>query len=283
MANNKSLTLKDLFNKLPGAISGWEKTNRGVIYDRTNLFEYINGGAELFISYDFKDMIAVSYTKEGFPEIKIDVFDMGNSANAFGIFCHSHETVDGFVGPEVESEYASGLLTFWKGKYYISILTYPETKEKKAIVKRIAQIFSELIREESKKPPLISRLPSENLLADSIRYFRNHVWLNSYYFVSNDNILNINNKTEAALARYTFAGHETNPIIVLLVSYPNPQEAKTAYSSFINHYLVDDDGFKQLESGNWIGSLIKGRLLAVVFNSSAQQQAMGLLNKINFK
>ncbi len=283
MANNNLLTLTELTEKLPLGIQGWKKCTEGTVYNPENLFEYINGAAELYISYSFKYLAARTYTKEGFPEIKIDIFDMGNSLNAFGVFSHSRESVDRFVAPGVESEYASGLLTFWKGRYYISILAYPETEEKKSIVKKLARHISGLIREESRKPPIIALLPSEDLVPQSIRYFRHYIWLNSHYFISDKNILHINKGTEAVLAKYNFDRKGETTSLLLLVTYPDPAKAKTAYESFLKNYLHLHDaqeGFKQLEDHRWTGCKYDGKLVSIVFNAPGLEQAKTLLTRV---
>ncbi len=285
MANNNRLTLIELTKKLPLEIQGWEKSADEGIYKPENLFEYINGAAELYISYSFKYLVARTYKKKGFPEIKIDIFDMGSSLNAFGVFSHSRESVDRFVAPGVESEYAGGLLTFWKGRYYVSILAYPETEEKKNIVQKLARHISSLIREESRKPPIIALLPSENLVPQSIRYFRHYIWLNSHYFISDKNILFINKDegTEAVLAKYRFDRKGKTIILLLLVTYPDPVKAKIASRSFLKNYLHLPDaqeGFKQLEDHCWTGCKYDGKIVSIVFNAPDLEQAKILLEKV---
>ena len=53
-----------------------------------------------------------TYQKEGQPEIIVDLFDMGTSQNAYGVFSHARETVEQNFGQG--SQYTEGLLIFWK-------------------------------------------------------------------------------------------------------------------------------------------------------------------------
>jgi hypothetical protein len=279
--NPSASTLTALTDRLPAEILGWKKSAAGDIYNPDNLFEYINGGAELYISYDFKHLVARTYKKEGFDDIKIDIFDMGNSYNAFGVFCHSREAVDRFVAPDVESEYAAGLLTFWKGRYYVSILAYPETAEKKNIVQTAARSLARRIKEESSKPPLVELLPQENLDSRSIRYFRHYIWLNSHYFVSHKNILNMDKSTEAVLARYKLGGEGKYASVLLFVTYPDPAKAENAYRSFSSQFLTDaEGGFKQMEDRRWTGAVKDRNRVSIVFNAPTLQEAKAFLAKI---
>ncbi len=278
-------TMKNLSNALPGEMNGWEKTAQDTFYNPKTLFKYINGGAELYISYNFKQMLAQKYLKEvdgETAEITVDIFDMGNSYNAFGVFAHSSEFPDKAedrVGQG--SEYASGLLTSWKDKYYISILAYPENEEKKKTVLKIGQAIVNAIPEQGSLPPILSLLPEENLVPGSIRYFYHYIWLNSHYFISDQDILNINPETQAVLAKYKEGGAK---FFVLLVTYPGKEKANTAYKSFLNHFLPDaQEGVKQLEDGRWTGSTLEDRLIAVVLDAPNRKTVDGFLKKIKNK
>ena len=131
---------------LPVEINGWKKTEKDVIYTPKNLFKYITGGAELYISYGFKKVLTCKYKKENGPDITLDIFDMGTPSNAFGVFTHGFETTNEDMGQG--SEYSDGLLTFWKGKYYVSILSFPETKELKKTILKLGRTIDGFIKKK---------------------------------------------------------------------------------------------------------------------------------------
>lgn len=282
MADNTNTQLTDLLEKLPGTIDGWKKSAKSAVYGPDNLFKYINGGAELYISYRFKQLAARTYHKEKLPEIKIDIFDMGHSHHAFGVFSHSRETLDTFVAPGVESEYAAGLLTFWKGRFYVSILAYPETAEKRAIVKKLAGDIAARITGENSKPPVVSKLPRPGLIPESVRYFQHYIWLNSHYYVSDKNILGIDHHTGAVLAKFSYKkGNDIGEYLLLLVSYPDNAKARAGADGFFKHFLPDaSDGFKKLEDSKWCGCIIDGSLVGIVFNAPTLDKAKEVLNGI---
>ena len=283
MAKTTTINLTELAEQLPGEVNGWKKSAQGTFYTPGNLFEYIDGAAELYISYNFRQMLAQKYEKGELPEITMDIFDMGNSFNAFGVFSHSREALDQSIAPEVESEYASGLLTFWKGRFYVSIMAYPETEEKKQTVLTLGRHIAGLIQETSQIPPLISKLPAENLIKESIRYFQHYIWLNSHYFISDQDILHIDKDTHAVLAKYKDQPG-TDSYYILLVAYPDTLKAEAAYRNFMKHYLPDaQDGVKQLEDGKWTGCEQSGNLVTVVLNAPGADKVRTLINTITLK
>jgi len=269
-------SLENLYSILPAELDGWKKAESTATYDRSNLFDYIDGGAELYISYNFQRLLAVRYKGTGDEEIVIDIFDMGNSYDAFGVFSHGREREDGLVGQG--SEYNAGLLTFWKDRFYVSILAYPETQAKKELVLSLGRKLADAVPKEGELPPVIGLLPRADLVPESIRYFHHHIWLNSHFFIANENILLIDDKTEAVLAKYKT---DDKPVHLLVALYPDKATAKKAEQSFLQNYLPDaSGGMAQLPDGRWTACRIRENRLAVVFNAPSRENALSYLDRI---
>ena len=229
-------SIENLRSKLPQRISSWQLKEEH-IYDHQNLFEYINGGAELYLSYGFLNVSSREYMSEGEPSIFLDIFDMSNPKNAFGVFSHSRETIQATFGQG--SQYTAGLLLFWKDHYFVSILAHPETEASKKAVFWLARQIETAIGTEGSLPEILSLLPQVSLVKESIRYFRHYIWLNSYYFVAHENILGIDENTDALLAKY---GDQQQRHLLLIVKYPTEKDAKIAYRDFVKHYLPELSG-----------------------------------------
>jgi hypothetical protein len=268
--------ISEFYQNLPDTIAGWKKADPPNLYTPGNLSTYIDGGAELFISYNFKNALSMKYTDPADNEIVVDIFDMGSAPDAFGVFAHSRETIDDHFGQG--SEYAAGLLTFWKDCYYVSILAYPETAEKREVVFKLGQAIAGAIKNEGALPPIIALLPAENLLPETVRYFHHDIWLNSFYFVSNENVLNIGNDTPAALGKYRQGGAT---FFLLLVRYPDAARAEAAARQF-RQKLLDgaEDGMRPTKEGRWTGLQCRGDLVSVVFNAPDTPTVRALLAKI---
>jgi hypothetical protein len=271
-----SQSLEKLYSALPDEVSGWKKASPPDSYDKTNLFDYIDGGAELYISYNFQKLLAARYRGAGDEEIVIDMFDMGNSYNAYGLFSHGREREDGLAGQG--SEYNAGLLAFWKDRYYVSILAYPETEAKKTLVLGLGRTLAEAIPEEGELPPVIGLLPKPNLIPESVRYFHHYIWLNSHFFIANKNILLIDDETQAVLAKYKT---EAKPMPLLVALYPDEAKAKQAEQSFMRNYLKDATGrMAQMPDGLWTGCRREGNRLSIVFNAPSEAAARSYLDMI---
>lgn len=269
-----------LADLLPQELEGWTTDGKDRIYHRNNLYEYIDGGAELYLSYNFKKVLHRIYTAPEQPDILLDLFDMGNSKNAFGVFSHTRETVNNTFGQG--SQYTEGLLLFWKDRYYVSVLASPETEESKKAVFTLARHIDDAVKSRGPLPEILSLLPGESLIEESIRYFHHYIWLNSHYFISHENILFINKKTDAVLAKYK---DQQNQYLLLLVKYPKEKETVAAYQSFIQNYLPELAGqtMVQIEDSTWTACRRKKNYLVIVFNASEKIVAESMIKRIEQK
>ena len=72
----------------PGDGAGWQWDFEPEIYTPENLYEYINGEAEVYNDYEFMEMVTASHARRDDPmaSVKFDIYDMGTPLNAFGIY-----------------------------------------------------------------------------------------------------------------------------------------------------------------------------------------------------
>ncbi len=267
----------DITVLLPDTIEDWKVSAKDQMYSRENLYKYIDGGAELYISYGFKKVINRTYSKPGQPDIVVDLFDMGTSQNAFGVFSHSRETIDNTFGQG--SQYTQGQLLFWKNHFFVSILASPETVESKKAVFNIARKIEAAIKGKGPLPEILTFLPQQSLVRGSIRYFHHYIWLNSYLFVADRNILHINDKTDVLLAKY---GEQKKRYILLLVKYKKNKDAETAYNDFIKYYLpgLSGESVVQIKDGTWTACQLAEKLLIIVFNAPIKDKAIHLIETV---
>jgi len=270
-------TQSNLADLLPDGPEGWKISGKDRVYNRKNLYEYIDGGAELYLSYDFNKVINRIYSAPGQPDILLDLFDMGSSQDSYGVFSHGREIVEYTFGQG--SQYTSGLLLFWKDRYFVSILASPETEESKEAVFTLAGQIDAAIEAEGPLPEILSLLPRESLIEASIRYFHHYIWLNSYYFVAQENILRIDEKTDAVLAKYS---DQKKRHILLVVKYPGEKEAETAYENFVQIYLpeLSHHPAVKIEDGTWTACRRIHNHIVVVFNADEEMKAISLMKSV---
>ena len=123
----------DFGQSIPKKIMGWGAAGRDTVYDRKTLFDYMDGGAEVYLAFDFKQVFVRKFKGPAKGELALDIYDMGSPEEAFGIFSCDREDPEAGIGQE--SEYGLGLLRFWQGRYFVSITASDdEKKAEKAIL-----------------------------------------------------------------------------------------------------------------------------------------------------
>jgi len=114
-----SVTLSDLLPE----IEGWKISDGPHLYNRDNLYEYINGNCELYFSYGFKELISAYYQDLTDPsrEITVDIYDQGTVLNAFGVY--SSMTHPDYDYAEIGNEaiLSSQEIRFWQNRYEVEI------------------------------------------------------------------------------------------------------------------------------------------------------------------
>jgi hypothetical protein len=258
---------------LPAMVGRWKKPDKPAVYDRDTLYTYIDGGSELYLAFDFVGAIAIEYAAGEDDTIKVDLFDMGGPRGAFGAFAHGRETLAEEVGQG--SDYGGGLLTFWKGRWFVSILGYPETEDKRKAVYELGKSIAALIPETGSLPPIIAALPKEGLVGASVRTFHHPLLQNDYVTVSFENPLGIGKETEAVLARYALQGERH---VLMLVDYPTEDDAGKARRAFTESVL---GGAAPARMGDrWAGIRQSGKRLVVALAASSRQVVERVLQEV---
>jgi hypothetical protein len=259
---------------IPKEINGWVAHPEVRRYGRKTLFKYIDGGAELYLAYRFHKVYVHTYTKAEEPDIIMDIYDMSTPEDAFGVFTAEREGDD--IGIGMEAEYEAGLLRFCKGQFFVSIMTYEETRASREAILSLARAVADTIQSIGEKPQLLSFLPEKGLINRSIRYFHDHNILNLTYYIADENILHLGPDTEAVLARYS--RKEGKPYL-LLVKYPSTHHAKRAFGSFLNAYMPDvaKQGIVRVEDGKWTAADVYSTFVTVVLDAPSEGLARSLL------
>ncbi len=268
--------IESLRRALPERIEAWERGGEDRFYDNQTIFEYIDGAGEVYRAYNMKSCLSRRYVTPKGPAIILDIFDMGTSNDAFGVFTHDQDGEPLDVGQG--ALYRAGWLSFWKGPFFVSIYAEEETEATRKAIRELAGTIALLIKVEGPRPGILSYLPAEGLQPKSIRYFHDHHVLNFHYYLSDENILNLGPQSNATLAEYRM---DHGSARLLLALYPDSEKAAKAYQSLYQTYLHDADakGVARLEDGKWSGAAMKGMLVVLVLEADSRELVEGLLKR----
>jgi hypothetical protein len=148
---------------------GWTLIDGPHLYTKKNLFKHINGQAELFFKYGFQKSIFAIYQNKKNQEnqIELDIYDMGNVLQAFGIFSRFRNE-DRSAGIGLDSYLDAHSALFYKGKYFVMLYS---TESNPSVLKQWAMKVALKIVDTSLPPQEIGYFPKNGLKPGSIQYF----------------------------------------------------------------------------------------------------------------
>lgn len=143
----------------PRELAGFSQRGQVRSFTKENLYEYVNGHAEYFISAGFVHLSVGEYSTRGSepgePDVVVDIYDMGKSIQAFSILAD-----EAGGSPSALQAGMMGLKTpqgisFFTGQYYVRISAYDEN----APLETFAEKIDVEIGAKSDPFPEFSRLP----------------------------------------------------------------------------------------------------------------------------
>ncbi len=281
-----SSNIVSLATEIPESFNGWNALGPDETYTPENLYEYIDGGAELYRAFNVQQVLARRYIKEDAPEIIVDIFDMGSSEDAFGVYHHSlREGPDVDIGKD--SEFLDTALYFWKGRFFVSIITLGDTEDTHRAMLEIGKSIGKAIPDAGSPPHLVTLLNIKNANIAEVHFFHNHLILNNYYYISDENILHLGEGSEGVLARYNIerpeptADKEITPV-ALVIQYRSDDRAEQALTTFTNIYIpdADTDGYAHLEDQKWAAVEVYKNHLIAVFDTPSREVAQDIKENI---
>jgi len=152
------------------AVPGWSQEGEPRSFTRSNLWQHIDGAADLFLSYGFRRLDTARYVKEGDLErsISVDVYDMGTPLQAFGIFRSEMPLQPNSLAVGAQGYSSDGLAAFWKGSCYIKLSAIEE--DDAADAAQFAAAVDKRLTGRVELPPEFRMLPEAGRVAGSERY-----------------------------------------------------------------------------------------------------------------
>jgi hypothetical protein len=112
--------------KIPPArecAEGWIMDGKIILYNKDNLFDRINGEAELYFPYGFEVLESARYISKCCPQVSIDadVYMMGSLLDAYGMYANYRRLDDMPVIAGAEGTVSAAQMLFYQDRYFIRI------------------------------------------------------------------------------------------------------------------------------------------------------------------
>ena len=148
-----------------------ESTNDCPRFYSSDLYRYIDGGAQAFETYDMVAMVHCRHQAGGVETI-VDIYDMGELPNAFGVYSSERSPNQRFLPIGAEANATGFTLNFFQGQYYVKLSAFGETTGGGPMVESLAKIIEQRIGAGTTMPAGLSLLPREGLTPHSEKYVK---------------------------------------------------------------------------------------------------------------
>jgi hypothetical protein len=264
------VTGKAADSKLFPEVAGWKVQEDKRVYNSGDLWELIDGAADIFLSYYFQDLHIAEYSSKD-AIIRVELYRHNSLANTYGIF--TAERMPDYPPVTVGSlGYKSqGVLNFMTGNYYVKVMSAGVQEAGESSIAMIAEKVNARLAQPVGLPEELKLFPEEGKVALSDTYIAQN-FLGYSFFHS------------AYSARYGTSGE-----IQLFIIRLTPEEIQKILDLYFA--LVKEDKVQQKNGVFTVNDLFngtvylkqKGNTLIGVLNSTNEPVALGYLDQVTGK
>jgi hypothetical protein len=225
-----------------GEVGAWKKVDKPFIYVGENLYDFINGGAEIFLEYGFQEVISQEYQNEDLTIIAT-IYQMVNEASAFGIFSDNRSAKFKNItigNGGFQTDYS---LNFWQSNYYIVVESFQKNPLISEALVKFSELISKKINKKAEKLGILSVLPERGLVQESIKLVKGILGINNTYYFTEKDIFQLRNGDVGLFADYCTDGQDTK---LFLIKYGSESNAQTAFGR-IQEFFNSNKDYKILK------------------------------------
>lgn len=166
---------------LPPEIDGWARSEMIEMYSPDNLYEYINGAAELYLSYDFKQLYVGEYFNEDSSSIVVDIYRHSSHLHAFGIYSQEKPLIGNYLNIGAQAYWQELMLNFFIGEFYVKISGYDIAQNSEKIIQEFAKEIARRLGGAKGLPEIIQCFPDSNKIKNSEKFVAKNYLGYSYF------------------------------------------------------------------------------------------------------
>jgi len=265
-------------------LSPWHMDGPPAIFKGKSLFEYINGGAEIYFEYGFKQTVSQAYINDD-ESLMADIYEMKNPQAAFGIYSIQRDYGNSGLGIGDDGTEFEDRVAFWKDRYLVSIMKNNPEKTENAALRQFAQRIASRITKSAAPPKVLAYLPQKGMIPRSRGYIKGLLGLNSQLYLAQDNILELGRGgVESVFAKYH---HQKNRARLLVIRYQSASKSNKkkdlVEKVFSKHYQVLDENIDRFKDnkGRLYAVQSQGKFLFIIFKASSRIMIDYLTNEID--
>ena len=151
-------------------MDGWKQAGQPQLFSPETLYEYIDGGADLYLKYEFQDLKVAEYQNDKKASVTVEVYRHRDANHAFGIYSQERLSNANFLEIGAQGYIESGFLNFIKGSSYVKLSSDNAGADDQEILLAFARRLSQEVEGRSSLPGVLSSFPLEGKRKNSEKF-----------------------------------------------------------------------------------------------------------------
>jgi hypothetical protein len=203
-------------------------------------------------------LIVANYKRaEGPATLTLEIYEMGNDRNAFGIYSSERFPESRFLPLGTEAYYEEGTLNFIVGSKYVKLLCFDCETREESVLRQFAEGTEAKVKEKGRFPELLSIFPPEGLVAHSEKFILH-------------NVLGFAFLHDGFMASYKIQGREFD---LFVIDAKDEREAATMLSRYLEVQKKNNQTPQAISAGIWF----KDRYANNVYIARAGNLLLGVM------
>jgi hypothetical protein len=170
-----------------GKLQNWKAENPPQIYKGEDLYLYIDGGAEIYHEYGFKQVLVQDYKSAAGKSLTLEIFEMANPECAFGIYTFKSSGKGKAIAVGQDGQLEEYYLNFWKGNVLVTLTGFDSSPDVIQGLLLIAKSVEAKVKTPGRRPSLVEIFPKEWLPISRLKYIKGVLGLyNNHSFFGRD-------------------------------------------------------------------------------------------------
>lgn len=247
----------------PVVPAGWKQAEPVRAISGDGIYDYMDGAGEIPKACGYRTLKVFRYTGPGGVKITVEMYDMGTSANAFGLYSMKRTPDSRIIRLAHRSALGYSDLVFWKDRYTFVVFSEGQKRASTADLLAFAKAFSAMITRRGQLPDILRYLPRQGYVQNSVRFFHGKPALDTVKFLPQD-VFGLRAHPEAAVAQYTRPQGT-----VMVVRYPTAKTAAEAAQTC-----------RRTPAAKGIQVVQQGRILGAVWDAPNRSAEALLLERL---
>jgi hypothetical protein len=150
-------------------IPGWKMQEEKRVYNAGDLWELIDGAADIFLSYYFQDLHIAEYTNKN-QIIRVKLYRHSSPVNAYGIYTAERMPDYPQVKIGTQGYRSTGVMNFLAGDYYVKIMSAGVQEANEQSIAMVAEKIEAGLKQHTELPAVVSLFPDDGKVALSDTY-----------------------------------------------------------------------------------------------------------------